>query len=326
MMNENDEKRFRKAVERLNREYADTLHGIRCYNDPEKQFVLACFEYRKYLGKIINLLNGITPDKKVKNIVDVSCLEWKKPNASYSVDSEIFRARFLTLLLTELSSHIAELCDKEYQARRQDNGIYEQAYFYMLDIRERLNRFTTLFMTGNDWRDLILTIAEFTYLIRVDSKKRVGKLINGTNRLVRELRKGASKDGMGGSVDEAILVQFLFQLAELMCGGYTENPPMPRFKSFSRKTPGVDNYQYEIAYVGKAILYSPEAKRKTSLLFQIYKDASPKTTSRFREIGLNMYLQTGVMALSFVNFILNDKNCDDLVRRLLNNKEDRWVW
>lgn len=325
-MKEFDLNEFRKEVTKLDMGYGVTLNDPTVFKNPEEQFILGCVEYKNYLDKVIKLLNGIDPEQKVRNIAEASCLRWKE-NIEYSVDSIEFRARFLTLFLTEISAHIAELCEKEFQVRKQATGIYEQPFFYLLDIRERINRFVMLFLDGNSWRKLVLTMAEFSYLIRIDSKKRVSKLINGTNHMVQELRKGTERLMAGSmALDESILVQYLMQLSLLMCGGYTENLPLPRFKSFANKTPGVDSYQYEIAYIGKAILFANEKNQSGALMFQVFKDASPKLVANFREMRLNLYLQIGVTALTFVNFILNDKNVDKLVQKIVKNEQNRWVW
>ena len=121
-----------KEVNRLDKKYNAKLNNPDFYKEPESMFFLSCMEFQSYIRDVIKELNGVSSSVKTEHIAMLSKLEWKQNN-TYGIDTQMYRSRFLTLFLTEISDHIAELCEKEYRYHSPGVGIYEHAYFYLLE-------------------------------------------------------------------------------------------------------------------------------------------------------------------------------------------------
>lgn len=307
---------LRKNVSKLDKKYGVDLHNPDYYQEPDLSFHLAALEWQDYLYRTVAELNGVRSNKKA-DIVRLSELDWTK-NDTYDIDSLMYRCRFLTLLLTSIADNAYTLPIRVYNYYRPSVGIYEHAYFYLLEIQDRVTRFTHLFLQGNDWSNLIVRMLEYTFFIKTEKKKRATFLIEESKKLIKELRQG-SRHGWFTKppIKESILVYDVMRLAILICSGTGKEGAVPDYKLFENKILGQSSYKYELAFIGKAILYAHDDYRDSALMYQIFNDASPNLEYQFPDVNKNTYLNIGCRAVEFVKFILNDKYTSEIIDRML---------
>lgn len=307
-------------VQMVDDSYSLILTDVKYFSNPEFEFQNAIQDMIAYLNSMIRAINGVDEELDVRGIIHMSKLKWKQKQA-YDVDSHTYRCRFLTLLLTEVSSNLSTLCERMYRYESPGVGIYEHGYFYLLEIRKILKEFIFKFLQGNAWRQEIIPIVKISYFLRIHKKVRMENMITGTDQLFQELRDGCYQNRIVKPLlDESTQIDYLFRFAILICTqtGRCEN--VPKVKSYKNKKTGVDSFRYEVAWIGKTILTEPGDYRKTNLLFQIFWDSMPYCKYGFDKLEENPYLQMGCKALEFINFILDDACCSALIDKLLERQ------
>ena len=193
-----DINRIRKAVNRLDEEMVAGYGNPKYYRDPDMAFRLTCYQYQDYLAKVIAELNEVEIPKGMeiatftKGMVLTSSLNWGSC-AEYDVDSSMYRRRFLTLFLIQISDHVMDLCEREFQYRSPGVGIYEHGYFYLQDMQKKISQFIQAFLTGNAWRELILDMLEYSILLDVKKRRKQEAMIDGAKQLIYDIRKGYEK-------------------------------------------------------------------------------------------------------------------------------------
>ena len=314
---------IRKAVNDLDKEMDIDLKNPKYFKDPDLGFQLSCFQYQEYLSKIVVELNQVIVPKGMevtmftKEMIGLSKLEWGKGNV-YDIDSIMYRCRFLTLFLTEISSHVLDLCERLYRYQTPGVGIYEHGYFYLLDIQDKIKRFVYLFLRGNDWRNLIVKMLEYTFLLSTKKYGRQDKLITISRQLINEIRDGYYHTWFRKPyLDECVIINDIFKLAVLLCAGTGDVNAVPNFSDFEEKVAGKSDYRYEIAYIGKSILLNISHYRKGAKMFQIFEDASPDLQYTLKGVNNNPYLACGCRALDYVGFILDDRCVTSLINKIL---------
>lgn len=311
---------IRTQVNRLDEKYGCILTDSKYFSDPEFEFHNAANDMQLYLNSVIRALNGVRLDTDIRGVIHMSKLGWID-HRPYDMDTSIYRCRFLTLLLTELSANIERVCQRMFRYQSPGVGIYEHGYFYLLEIRNTVKEFMDKFLTGNSWREEILKILEISYFLRINKKVRMENLIDGSRTLISELRDGCYHTPFTKPLlDTDMQVDYVLKLAVLICTQTGRCSNVPEMKSYKDKVPGRDSFRYEVAYIGKSIMMEPGDFRKTNLLFQIFWDSMPLTKYGFDGLEENPYLQMGCKALEFVGFILDDGCCSDLIDKLLDRE------
>lgn len=303
---------IRKAVNILDKEMGIDIEHKKFYTDPDLGFQISCFKYQEYLAKIILELNEVEVPKGTdvivftKDMVRLSKLEWGK-GRQYPINSSIYRRRFLTLFLTELSNHILDLCERKYYYESPGVGIYEHAYFYLLKIKDYVRRFVYLFMKPDgEWKNLMVEMIRYSFFINIGNYEKQVRLMENI-KLIQEIRKGYyHKWFTKPYLDESLVINNIFKLTVLLCGGVLLMDTIPDFSSFENKKAGKDVYYNEIAFIGKVILKNKEHPKKFTKMYQIFEDASPIITTNMPK--KDPYIEAGIRGLEFIKFIIND-NC-----------------
>ena len=317
-------KGIRKTVNQLDQEMDVELKNPKYFKDPDLLFQISCFKYQEYLAKVIAELNQVEIPKGMeitvftKEMISLSQLHWTTPGVTYDIDSFTYRCRFLTLFLTEISNHVLDLCEREFHFHSPGIGIYEHGYFYLVDIKDKIQRFVTLFLKGNDWRNLIVKMMEYLILISTKKYSKQEKMITSARQLIKEIRDGYHHTWFRKPyLDECIVINDLFRLTVLLCAGNLDMNAVPRFEDFEEKVAGKSDYRYEIAYLGKSILLNIPQYKKLTKFYQIFEDASPNLQYAFKAVQDNPYLSCGCRALDFIGFVINDQCVTTLINKIL---------
>lgn len=324
--NEDDLSKIRKQVNHLDAKYRVKLNDPDFFKEPETNFHLAAFTFQEYLGNVIRELNRVYTKTDVKSegfdreIIRLSKLNWTKPGR-YDMDSLIYRSRFLTLFLTEILSNVVTLCEKEYNYHSPGVGIYEHQYFYLTDMMDRVSRFIRLYLDQEECKNLMVKMLEYTIFLKVNRKKKAERLIEGSKNFIRELRDGSqSSFFVPRLLDDSLILDNLFKFTIFSVCGSGKDIATPSFDGFKNKRIGVDDFRYEIAYIGKVIMMSTDGFRDRGILYQIFLDASPYLEYNFPNIRTNEYLRCGAHALDYVKFVLDTKDTDEIIDGILGRK------
>lgn len=327
---DDDLSKLRKQVNILDEKYRVKLSDPDFFKQPEENFYLAAFTFQEYLGKLICKINHVETSIDPKSegfdrmVIRLSKLRWSS-TTQYDLDSLIYKSRFLTLFLTEILSNVVTLCEKEFKYHSPGIGIYEHQYFYLKDMMDKVSRFITLFLNDEPCENLMVKMLEYCYFLRVNRKKKAERLIVGSKQYIRELREGCRSSFLVPRLlDDALILDMIFKFTILTVCSTGEEAALPAFESYKNKKIGVDDFRYEIAYIGKSIICSCDDFWDMGLMYQFFKGASPKLEYTFPNIRTNEYLKMGANALDFTKFILNTKDTDEIIDTILDRNCGGW--
>lgn len=317
-MNKDDVKYIKEELIRVDNEYRPKILNVKYFKYPDIEFYNAVHDMQLYFTELVRALNGVTPGTAYQGMIHLSKLGWDD-QMDFDIDTKTYRCRFLTLLITEITNNLGTLCEKLYRYYTPGVGIYEHGYFYLVEIQNVVRDFIDRFMNGNDWRFEIEKILEYTYLLRTNKKSKANNMVSGMKKVLKELRDGCYKAPfVKPLLDRETQLTFVFQAVLFLCLGNGHCEDIPKRKDYKNKVPGKDNFNYEIAYLGKVLLN--EDFRKLSLGFQIFMDSMPKTYYGIKGVETNPYLEIGCNALDYLSFILNDECCSNLIDLLLERQ------
>ena len=317
-MNSNDVKFIKQELVRVDKEFGPKTINVKYFKYPDIEFQSAIRDAQEYLTNLIRALNGVNRDISYQGLIHLSKLGWEDQKP-FDIDTKTYRCRYLTLLLTEIVNNLGTLCEKLYRYYSPGVGIYEHGYFYLMEVQNTLRDFIDRFMNGNHWRTEIEKILMHTYLLRTNKQSKAVNMIDGTKKVLAELRDGCHKAPfVKPLLDTEMQLTYLFQAVEFLCLGNGHCEDIPKRKEYKHKVPGKDDFKYEIAYLGKVLMANDF--RKLALAFQIFEDSMPKTHYGIKEVRTNPYLALGCEALEFTGFILNDACCSELIDLLLERK------
>lgn len=317
-MTKADVKYIKQELAKVDKEFTPKLLNVKYFKYPEIEFNTAVHETQIYFTQLIRALNGVGRDVSYQGLVHLSKLKWEDQKP-FDIDKTTYRCRFLTLLLTEINDNLGSLCEKLYMYYSPGVGIYEHGYFYLIGIQNTMREFITKFLNGNDWREEMGAVLTYTYLLRCKKKVRAENMVSGTKKVFRELRDGCFKAPfVKPLLDDEMQLSFLFEATVFLCLGNGHCDDVPKRKDYKHKKPGVDDFNYEIAYIGKVLLNKDF--RELALGFQIFEDSMPDVYTGIKEYNSNPYLALGCEALEYVGFIVNDVHVCELIDLLLKRK------
>lgn len=288
----------------------ETVVNINLAEDFEDKFNNAVLAYKSFSNKIIATMNDV--DVELLNKYDVSDMEFKrnsvlfKDGGSVPVTSNIFRARFSSLMLNYISKRMSKMAlvlANEYD----DKLISSLATVVNMSIEYTTN---VLKNRKTNHYDMVKCL-----IGSKGSNKSMDSNIQTLNKL-DEFIAGLNNNlkGKDSKVEKELQMNYVIRIAYMMTSiNDTANIDYPDDFNIKDRS---DNLEV-VRSLGKAINKSNRKFGKLNKVFEIFNLSKSSLFVKFKNDELDDDTVTGCRALAFVSFILNDRKVNKIVNALV---------
>lgn len=321
---------IRKGVNECDRDFGVRLRSLNEYLQPDEIYEQALDDTRDYIAKLICALNGVsvnklyTIDETNGKIVGVlndfsftsnSKLNWKEPG-KYKINDIRFKCRFLTLYLMELNDKLDKMSKRKFENSDQKICAYEHAYFYLKEYVHDADRLINVMINGNNHSNILVkNVLNNTYGYKKVKYKELNSCICDS---IMELREGIKSTQFSSRfMSDDMIIYSLLRIAYMVSTNEVKfNKALPKFKHIEGATKD-DELIKLIATLGSAIIAEHKFSKRP-ILYKAFNSAGPKIMSNYRESVVDYYVNTGMRALSYVDFILNDKFIHSFINDMIH--------
>lgn len=288
----------------------ETVVNINLGEDFEDKFNNAILIYKSFSNKIIATMNDV--DAKLLDDYDVSDMEFKrnsilfKDGGSVSVTSNVFRARFSSLMLNYISKRMSKMAlvlANEYD----DKLISSLATLIKMSIE-----YTTSVLKNRktDHYDMVKCL-----IGSKGNNKSMNNNIQTLNKL-DEFITGLNSNlkGKDSKLEKELQMNYVIRIAYMMTS-INDNATIDYPDDFDIKDKD-DNLEV-VKALGKAINKSNRKFGKLNKVFEIFNLSKSTLFVKFKNDDLDDDTVTGCRALAFVSFVLNDKKVNKIVDALV---------
>lgn len=309
---------IRKGVNECDRDFGVKLKSLNEYLQPDEIYEQALDDIRDYIAKLICALNGVNirnlytfdEDGKINGVLNDfsftsnSKLNWREPG-KYKIDDMRFKCRFLTLYLMSLNEKLDKMSKRKFENSDEKICAYEHAYFYLKGFVTDADRLINVMISGNNYTNILLkNILNNSYCYKkVDQKLLNTALYNS----ITELQDGIQSTCLSERfMSDDMIIYSLLRIAYMLSTNKVNfDKALPKFKHIEGASKD-DELIKLIATLGSAIIDEHKFSKRP-ILYKAFHSASPKITSNYPEVLSDYYVNTGVRALAYVDFILDDK-------------------
>lgn len=277
-------------------------------------------EIQNYLSDVHLCINGLTAEdlKNGKKILEDSILEWHRSN-TYSINSTIFRYRFLDKVITTLSRKdvLSHICEKKRERLSSfKSKLFADNYMYLTGISQNVREFVTDMVEGNPWVNSICIMNQdiaFLKYKKIDPVKYNENVVN----LIYDLEQGCYHKFLHPmDMPEDVAIFKLIQLAYLLYSGDCDaDAELPTFRDVEGASAD-DDLNKLVAELGRNIIHFCDMDKRP-IMAQAWEAASPYVDSRYTYINENEYLKIGVRALWYVKFFCDNKYVAEFIDRMV---------
>ena len=326
-----------KAVNDYDKKFGIKLKKTEMWNDPVAYKNIMETRADMNIAYMICVINGIKTDEYFETdkspvgygtiskpintnnpiFTDYSLLEWDG-NKRYSVDSLIFRCRFLTLVMTQMLDRIDKITDNMCCNRfHYKHSKTEYQIVLTKNLMSHLVTFIGLIMNvGDSYKNIILKMNE--YLSYTKNKVNHEKLRNLLNNHVVETRKAMMKSPFSKDkfLTDDVCIFNTLKISYMLATNRTDVENLPAFKYIENATVKHDLSKL-IEALGDEIIYSTKGK-KYNPMFRAFVEASPSIYTQFyKEAKHNDSLRFGILALGFTSFVMDDYYVEKFIKQML---------
>lgn len=322
---------IRKAVNTFDKEFGIKLKDPEIWADPEGYLKVAVEIAKINISAAIVLINGILitdyfdansmgdemPMMPIGHrnptFVNDSMLNWDKENSKYNTDSLIFRARFVSLVLESFMGELDDMVKNSVKCKT-----HSQVENAIVNLKRYMD-YTILFVdllldTGSSYQNIILKIhelASYKY-----NKINYKKLKNSLNSSIVYTRKSMKSNIITESFysDDMSIYELLKISYTLSTNSYDYNC-LPSFKHIEGATRNHDLIKL-IEELGSQVIRT-NGKHKAPIMFKSFITASPSILTQYnKECYENLAIVTGIMALSYCDFVMDDRTVHKFISQM----------
>ena len=301
------------------------------------------------LSSIIGVLNGNIEkickyqSKKPKQhqLIDISSkkfckssmLKWKDVKSDYDIKSTMFKCRFTTLVVGLLVGNLNDVAKRYNKAHKKEKMSNLECIEL---ITNRTIQFTKIMITKNEeYKNIVLLMHELISYTKSKNEYENennnivffnhNTLRNTLNHLVVDTRKmfKDKTDKKGKEYRDGLYIHNIFTIAYLLATNDTENlDVIPQYKKMKNLSVENDLKAY-IKYLGRCI----NEQNNTDIasdMFKAFIVARPKIDTNY-EVKEHTNLYTGLLALTYAKFILNDKKSDKFINKIMHKGRGKAV-
>ena len=252
----------------------------------------------------------INPDTKIKKVKDFSYKSHTSMSIKrYSTDTLMFRRRFITLV----SSYIL-LNEKRIYAKlsKPYRGLKLYEKFRMIKDHEFYELYINFVLNILGQKKKYLSPSLFDMYFILNDSKSLKTLDRHYRKVSKDLDKSYAKI-FGEKSGKTLMDIFNFSAILATGNGDINLFTNKQFKGLSSE----DDLEKLISKLGRKVI-----KNGSSPLFRIYLQCNPKIRTMYVKEVMDDNVAVGLLALSFIDFMFNDKTLKAVVQNLLRRP---WV-
>ena len=248
---------------------------------------------------------------------DASILKWNDKKSKYKTNSLLFKCRYSTLVLSRFLGKMGKItrleADKKYKYKHSKD---ERRIVMTKNITKDITLFSKLMMQPNSsYGNIILKMHEHTsYCKKKNNHVKLREYINGH---VLDIRRGMESNLLlPRFYDDDFAIWMIVKAAYLLATNNPKMKPVPSFKKLEGAT--VEHDLINVIEDLGAIILDNRLNGKFSPMFKAFVESRPIVmTEYYKEAKDDFVLRTGILALGYAKFVLDNKECDKFIDRML---------
>lgn len=318
-----DMKQLRKEVNKLDEGWGLDLKNPEDTIDDSYAYEEKIHTYRVILTKMVCLLNDANEDKYlIQETIFGEEIRKIKINKKFKKKSNLFddlahnpksfgfKARFLTFLLNFMIEHLEEIPDACYKANKDGEFIeFEVKNEYLDTAMDSLADLITNMLEGQRYGSELLLINELIILLDSQKKKaikKIDKIYEQTELLVDNIRRLGSSDSI--AIDTLLKLSYMVTVNDLgkVKHVVSLNPDYKKRNNNATKI--------LIEELGESLLEAREDDNDVNALYKYFLLSDPLLLAKWSDVNNNEELLTGLCAIKYFAFIVNNKKIDRFVK------------
>jgi len=314
---------FNREIENSRLEIAQmmcTVNGI----DPKSFFV------KTEEGLRSEPISTQTTSLTRNDFVFRSRLNWNS-SALYDIGTAIFRLRFLTVMMEEVSNKLRKISKQRYRLSDEKLGLYENGYFHIKTTVNNIRKLITVMTNGIQYRNnLMICIFDSSYggpsiynpKDPETSPHRPNKLNGQLYAGIQELINGLNPKNLltDKILEDDIAMYDVFRIAYMLATGNDDNKKLFSFKVIEghRKN---DDLSRIIKLLGECIYRSHH--RGKPIVYTAFHEAHPSLATNIAGGYHDAATIMGIEALNLVKFVINDDKVNKFIDFMLGINEKK---
>ena len=323
---------IRKAVNTFDKEFGISLKDPEIWDDPETYYKVVLEKARINLSAVLCLVNGILisdyfdteclgqamPVRSIGTnhpvFVEDSMLQWDKENIRYDVNSLLFRARFVSNVIQSFLFNTNKIISNN--VKNCKHSFDENKIIILKNDINYLIKFTNIMLNPNTpYQNIILKVNEimsYRYK-RINNKK----LKNNLGSLVIYTRKSMQDNFITEKFySDDMAINELLKISYTLATNSYDYSVLPSFKHIEGATVKHDLIRL-IEELGVQIIKYNGTKKAPNMFLSFIKANPSIMTQYHKECNENLAIATGISALSYTKFIMNDKTVGKFIDNMM---------
>lgn len=245
-----------------------------------------------------------------KRFKKLSAFNWSKDALAYPTNTNEFRGKFITLLLFYFLDNSKEIISKSYNISKDSLKKGEAKYGFLNAIINRLNIFTSSFLSSNtDYGTSLLNILD---LFAIDENTDSAAVKTNVIRSQKEFF-GKASDSENDEYDDDLIWNNLLKVSYLLVTGNDKFKHLPKY--VEEKILQHKDVFSNISQLGFAIMKHKVNHKKVPMLYNMYCKSNPTVSTSL--IGTvsdsTLEFEIGLKAIHYTLFVLNIDSLDELI-------------
>lgn len=227
--------------------------------------------------------------------------------------SDVFKARFLTLLYSEMAKYLDDIVDMEFRHIGHSVTRSEQRYMILQRIIDTTMNFHDNYIKKQYSLEAFLQLARYLSFRSKKKRDKVFELIAEHMGIIQ-----MNQTWSGNSLDEDVLVNDLVKIAYM---AVTENPNIENTTPTMLQVNTSDDQMMRkiLTGLGEDILFVKNRKKNHPhpFLYEAFLYARPSMPTRFTDVSSNLRIRVAIRALYYLGFLTNDTSMLKLIQKIV---------
>jgi hypothetical protein len=240
---------------------------------------------------------------------------WKGRFNSVEENSEIFKGRFISMIISSIDDRISEILASE-MSYRSEKSTAKGELNLIFQISSCITNFSTKFMKGEDCEDELRKLFELDIMGTSREQKAKKKVVNVVLKELDHLEEMVDTGFFAGAkVPDDAFIQNICMLGYIVttgCGDVKNKLMVPEGTRFKDR----DAIKTILEVLGSCILDKKNYGNEQTM-YQCYVGSLPILAYDFSDVNYNPYLREGCRALSYVGFLSGNKKIKKIIQKIV---------
>lgn len=267
----------------------------------------------EYYDNSTIVLNGLRVNPNGREFTEISNLNWER-EGKYKTSSLMFKARFLTCVLSSFLGRIEKISDRKADDKHFKHSYDENRIIMTTEILDDITRIVKVMSSGNNYGNIIMKV--FHHLSYSKKKYNHEKLKKRLYAQVMDVKKNMKSSVFNDKyMDDDLCINNILQISYILAtGDYEGNHGTPNFREIEGATVKHDLIKL-IEKLGKEII--KRDGRKHSPMFRAFVNASPLIVTKYGKEAEKLTVTMGIYAIEFTRFFMCDKDVSKFIDGML---------